>query len=63
MHRITGYDPQFIYDDPPNEPRHTLKIAFLGAEASATYSLAQAKADGGPAWRTDGAPSAFVMSG
>ena len=31
---MSGYDAQFIYDELPNEPQHTLKISFLGPEAS-----------------------------
>jgi len=39
MRRMTGCDATFIYDDRPDEPQHTLKVAILGAEASAHFSL------------------------
>ncbi len=43
MHRMTGYDAQFIYDESPNEPQHTLKILMMSAEASREYSFEDAK--------------------
>jgi WS/DGAT/MGAT family acyltransferase len=39
MHRLTGFDAAFIYDERANEPQHTLKIAIWSPEASARYSL------------------------
>ena len=39
MHRMTGYDAAFIYDERPEEPQHTLKVCVWSREASATYSL------------------------
>jgi diacylglycerol O-acyltransferase len=39
MQRMTGYDAAFIYDERPEEPQHTLKIAVWSPEASAAYSL------------------------
>lgn len=39
MLRMSGFDAQFIYDEAPNEPQHTLKIAVLGPEAAAHYSI------------------------
>lgn len=39
MHRMSGYDAAFIYDERPEEPQHTLKVAVWGPEASAAYSL------------------------
>ena len=42
---MSGYDAQFIYDERPDEPQHTLKISFLGERASAAWSFAAAKSD------------------
>jgi diacylglycerol O-acyltransferase len=39
MQRMTGYDAAFIYDERPEEPQHTLKVAVWGPAASAAYSL------------------------
>lgn len=39
MQRMTGYDAAFIYDERPEEPQHTLKVAVWSAQASAAYSL------------------------
>lgn len=39
MQRMTGYDAAFIYDERPEEPQHTLKVAIWSPEASAGYSL------------------------
>lgn len=39
MQRMTGYDAAFIYDERPEEPQHTLKVAIWSPEASAHYSL------------------------
>jgi diacylglycerol O-acyltransferase len=39
MQRMTGYDAAFIYDERPEEPQHTLKVAVWGRAASAAYSL------------------------
>lgn len=38
MHRMTGYDAQFIYDESAEEPQHTLKLILLGPGASAVFS-------------------------
>lgn len=35
MERMSGFDAQFIYDERPEEPQHTLKVAILGPEAGA----------------------------
>jgi len=43
MHRLSGYDAQFIYEDSPEEPQHTLKVFFLSAEASARYAFERVK--------------------
>jgi hypothetical protein len=45
MQRMSGYDAQFIYDERPDEPQHTLKISFLGERASAAWSFASARRD------------------
>ncbi len=45
MHRMSGQDAQFIYDESPTEPQHTLKVSFLGPEASAAWSFAAARRD------------------
>jgi WS/DGAT/MGAT family acyltransferase len=45
MHRMTGLDAQFLYDERPEEPQHTLKLAFLSREASAAFDLARARRD------------------
>ena len=42
---MSGFDAQFIYDERPDEPQHTLKISFLGERASAMWSFASAKSD------------------
>jgi WS/DGAT/MGAT family acyltransferase len=42
---MSGQDAQFIYDERPNEPQHTLKISILGPEASAAWSFEDAKRD------------------
>ena len=42
---MSGFDAQFIYDERPDEPQHTLKISFLGERASAAWSFASAKSD------------------
>ena len=47
MHRMTGYDAQFIYDEAPNEPQHTLKLLILDETASRAYSFESAKASVG----------------
>ncbi|HJO23160.1 MAG: wax ester/triacylglycerol synthase family O-acyltransferase [Myxococcota bacterium] len=39
MHRMTGYDAVFLYDERPDEPQHTLKVAVWSREASAAYRL------------------------
>jgi diacylglycerol O-acyltransferase / wax synthase len=39
MQRVSGYDAAFLYDERPEEPQHTLKVAVWGREASARYSL------------------------
>jgi diacylglycerol O-acyltransferase len=43
MHRMTGFDAQFVFDERPEEPQHTLKLAFLDARASAGFDLAAAR--------------------
>ncbi len=43
MHRLSGYDAAFIYDERPNEPQHTLKISIWGREASAHYTFENSK--------------------
>ena len=40
MHRMSGFDALFVYDERPNEPQHTLKLAILGA---GEYSFESAK--------------------
>src|SRR4030095_7335022 len=42
---MSGQDAQFIYDERPNEPQHTLKISFLSARASAAWSFDSARRD------------------
>jgi diacylglycerol O-acyltransferase len=42
---MSGQDAQFIYDERPDEPQHTLKISFLSARASAAWSFDSARAD------------------
>jgi WS/DGAT/MGAT family acyltransferase len=43
---MSGYDAQFIYDeDHPNQPQHTLKVSFLGEQASRRWSFAAARRD------------------
>ena len=42
---MSGFDAQFIYDEQPEEPQHTLKISFLGERASAAWSFESAKRD------------------
>jgi len=44
MHRMTGYDAAFLYDERPDEPQHTLKVCVLGPEASAAYTLDRTRA-------------------
>ena len=39
MHRLSGYDAAFVYDERPEEPQHTLKIAVWSPAASARYTL------------------------
>jgi diacylglycerol O-acyltransferase len=43
MRRMTGFDAQFVFDERPNDPQHTLKLAFLDARASAGFDLAAAR--------------------
>lgn len=45
MHRTTGLDAQFLYDERPEEPQHTLKVAIFSREASAAFDLARAVRD------------------
>jgi WS/DGAT/MGAT family acyltransferase len=40
---MSGYDAQFVYDERPTEPQHTLKVSIYSAEASARYSFDGAK--------------------
>ena len=42
---MSGFDAQFIYDERPDEPQHTLKISFLSARASAAWSFDSARRD------------------
>ena len=42
---MSGQDAQFIYDERPDEPQHTLKISFLSEAASAAWSFASARSD------------------
>src|SRR3989442_500712 len=42
---MSGFDAQFIYDERPDEPQHTLKISFLGERASAAWSFASGRGD------------------
>ena len=43
MRRLTGFDAQFVFDERPNDPQHTLKLAFLDARASVGFDLAAAR--------------------
>jgi diacylglycerol O-acyltransferase len=43
MRRMTGFDAQFVFDERPGEPQHTLKLAFLDAAASRGFDLAAAR--------------------
>jgi diacylglycerol O-acyltransferase len=43
MRRMSGFDAQFVFDERPNDPQHTLKLAFLDAPASAGFDLAAAR--------------------
>jgi WS/DGAT/MGAT family acyltransferase len=45
MHRMSGQDAHFIYDESPTEPQHTLKISFLGPAASAAWSFEASRCD------------------
>jgi diacylglycerol O-acyltransferase len=47
MHRMTGFDALFLYDEAPNEPQHTIKVAILGPGAAARYSFERAKKEVG----------------
>ncbi len=40
MRRMTGFDAQFVFDERPEDPQHTLKLAFLDARASVGFDLA-----------------------
>ncbi len=42
---MSGHDAQFIYDERPEEPQHTLKISFLSERASAVWSFESARRD------------------
>lgn len=39
MHRLSGFDSLFIYDERPGETQHTLKVSIWSPEASAGHSL------------------------
>ncbi len=39
MHRLSGYDAFFIYDELPGETQHTLKVSIWSPEASAAHSI------------------------
>ena len=43
MRRLSGFDAQFVFDERPAEPQHTLKLAFLDARASAGFDLVAAR--------------------
>jgi diacylglycerol O-acyltransferase len=43
MRRMSGFDAQFVFDERPGEPQHTLKLAFLDADASRGFDLAAAR--------------------
>jgi WS/DGAT/MGAT family acyltransferase len=43
MRRLSGFDAQFVFDERPGEPQHTLKLAFLDAAASRGFDLAAAR--------------------
>lgn len=43
MRRMSGFDAQFVFDERPADPQHTLKLAFLDARASAAFDLAAAR--------------------
>jgi len=43
MHRMTGFDALFLYDEAANEPQHTIKVAILGPGAAGRYSFHGAK--------------------
>src|SRR5437870_6780037 len=45
VQRMSGFDAQFIYDERPDEPQHTLKISFLSGVASEAWSFASARSD------------------
>jgi len=42
MHRMNGFDALFIYDESPNEPQHTIKVAMLGRGNPSFDSVKQA---------------------
>ena len=39
MHRMTGFDAAFIYDERPDETQHTLKISIWSPRASERYTI------------------------
>jgi diacylglycerol O-acyltransferase len=43
MRRMTGFDAQFVFDERPGEPQHTLKVVFLDASASRGFDVAAAR--------------------
>lgn len=43
MHRMSGVDAQFIYDESPTEPQHTIKVAIIGSRTSRHYTFARLK--------------------
>ena len=43
MHRMSGCDAVYIYDEHPHEFQHTLKVAIWSPPASARYSLEQTR--------------------
>jgi diacylglycerol O-acyltransferase / wax synthase len=49
MRHLSGFDASFVYDEQPQEPQHTLKVCFLGEEASRAYNFEKAK-EGARAW-------------
>jgi diacylglycerol O-acyltransferase len=49
MQHLSGFDAMFVYDESPLESQHTLKVCFLGDEASRAYSFENAK-QGAGAW-------------
>ena len=49
MQHLSGFDAMFVYDETPLESQHTLKVCFLGEEASRAYNFEDAK-EGARTW-------------